>query len=250
MELDWTTFGLQVVNFLVLVWLLKRFLYRPVMDAIARRQATIDQSVTDARAAEQRAEELRTQYEARLAETDAAHADRLACLAEEIAAERHDRLTALDAELRSEREKQAALAERDAAERERQADALAHRQASAFAARLLGRLGDAHFDRRLLDLLIEDLPALPAPQIEGLRAAAAAPGARLAVTSAHPLAEDARRTLEGALAALAGRPLPADYDTDPALLAGLRVGLGPWLLAASVADELPYFHEGARHCGG
>ena len=103
MELDWTTFGLQVVNFLVLVWLLKRFLYRPVMDAIARRQATIDQSVTDARAAEQRAEELRTQYEARLAETDAAHADRLARLAEEIAAERHDRLTALDAELRSER---------------------------------------------------------------------------------------------------------------------------------------------------
>ena len=185
MELDWTTFGLQVVNFLVLVWLLKRFLYRPVMDAIARRQATIDQSVADARAAERRAEELRTQYEARLAETDAAHADRLARLAEEIAAERRDRLAALDTELQGERDKRAALAERDAAERERQAEAHAQRKASAFAARLLGRLGDAHFDRRLLDLLIEDLPTLPAPQVEGLRAAAAESGARLAVTSAR-----------------------------------------------------------------
>ncbi|MCB1906468.1 MAG: F0F1 ATP synthase subunit delta [Rhodocyclaceae bacterium] len=249
MELNWTTFVLQVVNFLVLVWLLKRFLYRPVMAVIARRQAAIDQSVADARAAEQRAGELRADYEARLAATDAAHAARLAELAEEIAAERRDRLARLDAEMRAEGAKRAALAAREAAESERRAAAAAHRQAVAFVARLLARLGDAHLDGRLLELLIEDLPALPPQQIDGLRAAAATPAARIAVSSARPLDTPPQRALEGALAKLLGRALPIDYDTDAALLGGLRVGIGPWLLAASLADELPYFSDGARRAG-
>ena len=37
MELNWTTFALEAVNFMVLVWILKRFLYKPVLAAIAQR---------------------------------------------------------------------------------------------------------------------------------------------------------------------------------------------------------------------
>ncbi|MEO0035300.1 MAG: synthase, partial [Pseudomonadota bacterium] len=38
MSLDWSSLALQTVNFLVLVWLLQRFLYRPVLAAIDRRR--------------------------------------------------------------------------------------------------------------------------------------------------------------------------------------------------------------------
>ncbi|MER2603590.1 MAG: F0F1 ATP synthase subunit B, partial [Candidatus Competibacter phosphatis] len=31
MQIDWFTVAAQIVNFLLLVWLLKRFLYRPVL---------------------------------------------------------------------------------------------------------------------------------------------------------------------------------------------------------------------------
>ena len=31
MAFDWTTFGLEIINFLALLWILKRFLYRPVL---------------------------------------------------------------------------------------------------------------------------------------------------------------------------------------------------------------------------
>ena len=34
MNIDWTSFSLEIINFLVLVWLLKHFLYKPVMDII------------------------------------------------------------------------------------------------------------------------------------------------------------------------------------------------------------------------
>ena len=39
MEIDWWTLAIQTVNFLVVVWLLSRFLYRPVRRMIEAREA-------------------------------------------------------------------------------------------------------------------------------------------------------------------------------------------------------------------
>ena len=41
MLIDWFTVGAQAVNFLILVWLLKRFLYEPVLAAIDAREKKI-----------------------------------------------------------------------------------------------------------------------------------------------------------------------------------------------------------------
>lgn len=48
MSIDWFTFGAQVVNFLVLVWLLRRFLYKPVLNAIDERERTIAEKIQEA----------------------------------------------------------------------------------------------------------------------------------------------------------------------------------------------------------
>jgi F-type H+-transporting ATPase subunit b len=41
MLIDWFTVAAQALNFLVLVWLLKRFLYKPILDAIDVREKGI-----------------------------------------------------------------------------------------------------------------------------------------------------------------------------------------------------------------
>ena len=41
MAIDWVTVSAQIVNFLLLVWLLKRFLYQPVLSAMDRREQDI-----------------------------------------------------------------------------------------------------------------------------------------------------------------------------------------------------------------
>lgn len=41
MKLDWITVAAQIVNFLILVWLLRRFLYDPVIRAMERREERI-----------------------------------------------------------------------------------------------------------------------------------------------------------------------------------------------------------------
>jgi F-type H+-transporting ATPase subunit b len=46
--IDWFTVGAQVLNFLILLWLMKRFLYRPVLDAIDAREQRIAAAIADA----------------------------------------------------------------------------------------------------------------------------------------------------------------------------------------------------------
>ena len=50
MRIDWTTLALQTINVLVLVWLLARFLFRPVMTIIAERRAAAEKLLADAAA--------------------------------------------------------------------------------------------------------------------------------------------------------------------------------------------------------
>lgn len=48
MLIDWFTVGAQVFNFLVLVWLMKRYLYQPILHAIDTREARIAAELSDA----------------------------------------------------------------------------------------------------------------------------------------------------------------------------------------------------------
>jgi len=55
MQIDWLTVAAQIVNFLVLVWLLQRFLYRPITNAMARREERIESRLSEAEAAREEA---------------------------------------------------------------------------------------------------------------------------------------------------------------------------------------------------
>ena len=62
MLIDWFTVSAQVVNFLILVWLLKRFLYRPILDAIDAREQRIATKIADAEAKDREAQKQQQAY--------------------------------------------------------------------------------------------------------------------------------------------------------------------------------------------
>jgi len=63
MLIDWFTVAAQIVNFLILVWLLKRFLYKPILDAIDAREKRIASELADADTKKAEAEKQRTDFE-------------------------------------------------------------------------------------------------------------------------------------------------------------------------------------------
>lgn len=62
MLIDWFTVGAQVLNFLILVWLMKRFLYQPILHAIDEREKRIAAELSDADAKKAQAENERDEF--------------------------------------------------------------------------------------------------------------------------------------------------------------------------------------------
>jgi F-type H+-transporting ATPase subunit b len=239
MEFDWTTFILEIINFLILVWLLKHFFYRPVLDVVARRRAGIEKTLADARTTQTEALALKGRYESREAEWAKERESARAKLDAELAAERERALAALRKTLADEREKARVVDENRLAEHQRAAEERAVTQGAAFCARLLARLATPALEARLVAVTVEDLARLPTEQARAL-AERAEGEPKLTVKSAYPLDEGQRQAIGESLSAAIGRRVDAAFDVDPELLAGLHISLGAWVLHANLRDELKF----------
>jgi F-type H+-transporting ATPase subunit b len=241
LELNWSTFVLEIINFLILVWILKRFFYQPVLEVIARRRAGIEKTRADAQQLQDQAQALRSQYENRLADWDTERRAAREQLAKDIEAERTQRLQTLSSELAQERKRAAIVEQRRVENLQRQLEQTALTQGAQFAARLLTLAAGPELQENLMKLLLQQLETLPAPQLEDLRGGAGTAPDGIRVTSAFALDKAARERLEQALGVCLDRQLPLDYQEDPQLLAGVRITVGAWVLHANVKDELAGF---------
>jgi F-type H+-transporting ATPase subunit b len=83
MSIDWLTVAAQLVNFIILVWLLRRFLFIPVGQAMARRQQTLQATRDEASRKEAAAEAARQKYEAACQELEQQRTHRLQAIEQE-----------------------------------------------------------------------------------------------------------------------------------------------------------------------
>lgn len=88
MSIDWITVSAQIVNFLILVWLLKRLLYQPVMRAMATREQRITGRLTEAQERERQADEQRQQYQSKVEQLEQQSQQLLAQAAEQAEQEK------------------------------------------------------------------------------------------------------------------------------------------------------------------
>ncbi len=244
MEFDATTFALEIINFLVLVWLLKRLLYQPIIAAVASRQAGIERLQLEARAIRNEAEALKGEYDCRMAAWEEERANARQLLADEMTIERSRLTAALRESLDREHERQRVIEQRRALDERARLESDARIEGGRFAGRVLSRLADADLEERIRLLLLEDLPRLPDDEIRTLRKASE-PG-KADVTSVYPLNEEQRSGVARALGQIAGRPIACAFAQDAELMAGLRINLGPWTIRANLQDELRFFAE-AQH---
>ncbi len=236
MHLDWWTFALQTVNFLILVWLLQRFLYRPVAAAIARRREEILRALTDAdRERAKAAEESRRLADAR-AEAANERTRLLAEAREQTMREKEGEL----AEARSEAQRMLAEA-RARVDAERQAVVHTLRAQSA-------RLGVALAQRLLRDSRLDDsldpflgraisvIERMPAEERASLRRQAAAAG--IDVITAAPLGESAEQSCRTRLATVFGDEADLRFAVEPELLAGIELRAPSMVIGDNWRDSL------------
>ncbi len=243
MELNWSTFVLEIINFLVLVWILKRFFYKPVLEVIARRRTGIEKKLHDAETLHAEALALRAQYENRLAEWEKERRQARMELDKEIEAERQRRLEALQLSLEQEREKAKVVEQRRLEDIRLKTEKTALQQSLRFTTRLLSALACPQLEHNLIELLLKDLSTLSAEKLAEIRTTAGKVAKNIIVSSAYPLEDDLRKRLEEAVVSSLEVTAPFDYTLDKELLAGVRITIGSWVLRANLQDELASFAE-------
>ncbi|WLQ12328.1 F0F1 ATP synthase subunit delta [Hahella aquimaris] len=238
MELDWTTVALEIINFIILVWLLKRFLYRPVLNIVEQRQANIKASLDRARDVQEQADALKRQYNERLQTWEQERQEARHKLQEELAREKAGKLESLRTRLDQEVDKARAARESQNQQWRRETAEQALQMGAGFASALLRPLADPHLEERLVNLFCERVSAWPTERLSGLRN-----GGDIEISTAYPLQESAQRRLQETLQTLAADHRSVLFQQDASLLAGIRIASGGWTLGLNLADELRGFAE-------
>ena len=247
MQIDWFTFGAQLVNFLILIGLLRRYLYGPVMDAMDEREHNINARLEEARerreAARQKAEEYEAMQEAFEAERDERWHE-----VEEAAEERR---RALIDEAREEVE-HLARAWRESLKQERETflQTLSERaveETVALTRRVLRDLANAELEAQALGHFVEHLAHLEGDERSALEDAFAASEGQATVRSAFGLSDDQVDRIREALRDYSPADLDLQVETDDALGIGVAVRVGDrkvaWTLERYLADLVDRVRE-------
>ena len=248
MRIDWWTLALQAANFLVLVWLLQHFLYRPVQGIITERQQQADGVLAAADAARTAAERLRSELEEQRA---ALERDRHQAVEEAHARARVEAAALLE---RARADAGKLLAEeRQRLERERAEAAEVLRLDAielgvTIARRLLTEAGDGSLDRPFLERALARLQDLAETQRSAL-IDRLANGAVVQVVTATPLDPAGREDFTCRLRELLGKDTNIQFADDPTLLAGTELHFPHTVLHHSWRDSLREIEEGLKRNG-
>lgn len=241
MEFNLTTFILEIINFLILIWLLKYFFYAPVKQMILKRQQETDEVLNKANALNTTAKQLEMTYNNRLENWAIEREEKQNKLKVELEAIRVDKTTELTKELAKIKEKQAALAkmlyQKMLEENTKEAVALSLK----FSTKLLQRFSDPGLESKILDMLLEELnsPSLDFTKILD--------GHEIVIETAYPINLEQKTKLEAVFNQQVFKDLKEtlhyQYQENPALIAGVKISMGSVILKANIRDELRFFSE-------
>jgi F-type H+-transporting ATPase subunit b len=236
--IDWFTVGAQALNFIILVWLLRRFLYKPILDAVDAREKLIARELADAESKKAEAQKERDAFAHKNEEFDRQRADLLSRAADEAKAERQrlldDARKAADAESAK---RQQAL--RDDAGHLNQALRLrTEQEVFAIARKALVDLADTSLEERMAAVFVDRLRALDATTKTSLAASLEAGSPPAVVRSALELSGAQRAVLQKALNEAFSTDVPLRFETAPNLVSGIEFTSNGQKLAWSIADYL------------
>lgn len=244
MLIDWFTVAAQVLNFVVLVWLMKRFLYQPILRAIAAREQLIAAQLADAAGQKAEAQRERVEFEAK---NQAFEAQRATLLSEAVAQVQVERLRLLDsarqaAEAMSVKRQEALRNDVDNLNQ-----ALAQRvQAEVFAIarKALADLADSSLEERLVAVFIEQLQGLEASAQQRLAEAIELGTEPVLLRSAFELPAAQRRLLQEALNNCFAGEIALRFECKTELLGGIELSCNGQRLAWSISDYLQALEQG------
>jgi len=239
MLIDWFTVIAQIVNFLILVWLMKRFLYTPALNAIDAREQRIAAGLADALAKQGEAQRQCNEYREKNEEFERQRKALLSKATLEAQAERQrlfEEARRAQDELRI-RQQEAMhndfLSQKDEIVRRTREEVFA------IARKTLGDLATESLEKQMVEAFIRRCRTLDEEEGRRLQTAfgtAVGPGL---VRSAFPLPEEQQQYLDLEVREIFAFAGQLQFEISPELVSGIALSVSGYEVAWSIADYLP-----------
>jgi F-type H+-transporting ATPase subunit b len=246
MLIDWFTVGAQALNFVILVWLLRRYLYKPILDAIDAREKRIAAQLTDAAKKKAEAQRERDDFQHRNEMFDQQRTALLSRATDEAKAERQHILD--DARKSAEvliAKRQEAL-QGDAHSLNQAIRRRTQQEVFAIARKALADLAGANLEERMSEVFNRRLRMVDGKAKEGLGAAIRTASSPVLVRSAFDLPEEQRASIQKTLNETFSIDVQVRFETSPDLVGGIELFTNGQKVAWSIAEYLVSLEKGVN----
>jgi F-type H+-transporting ATPase subunit b len=223
MLIDGFTVAAQLVNFLVLVWLLKRFLYQPILQALAAREAKIASELNQADEQKRLAE---LQREAFLFKNQQFEQEKAALMAHALAEVKTEQQRLLDAARQDAEALRAKSQQALAAEYQALSETLVSKMQTeifAVAAKTLSDLANVKLNEQITEVFIQRLQQLSASEQEQWLTMLANSDTPLRVRTAFPLSSAQQILLQQPIQQFFARDVVLEFEVAPSLISGIEL---------------------------
>lgn len=237
MLIDGYTVLAQVINFLILAWLLKLFLYRPVLDAIDKRRKEIESQLQEAAKSKEEAASERKLFEDKKEQFDRESGDKRRALDEEI----DDLRTRLFSQARREvDEQQKKWYSRLNSEKEevcRDLRLQVQKEVFSIARKSLKEIAGVKLEEYVIESLLRRLKDFVSKEKETLHHFVQ-PSNHLVIRTAFDLSDAFRQKTKGAVSEAFDKPFEVTFVSSPDLLAGVELVANGQKVSWNVAEYL------------
>jgi len=243
LNINLSTVIFQIINFLILAFLLFKFLFRPVMRILDERAKRVTRALDEAEKREKKAEAIQAEYLGKMEEAKREVEARREAAREEMKRARREVIEQARTEVQALRAK----AEEEI-EKERMEAIRRHREelatlVTSMSARMLTEVGDGRLHGVFFYAFLDRLARLEPESLRRQRDVEEMGVIPVEVTSADPLSEADTERLEQVLSSLLEKEVRLDPRLDPSLIGGAIVRFGDHLIDGSLRGQLARLRE-------
>jgi len=244
MLIDWFTISAQALNFLILVWLLNHYLYKPILHAIDAREKLIATELADAKAKKAEAQKERDEFQHKNEEFDRQRAALLSKATGEAKAERQRLLDEVRKAADALTARRMETLQSDSRNLNQAISRRTQQEVFAITRKTLADLATASLEERMGDVFTRRLRAMDGTAREDLGGALRTASGPALVRSAFDLPADQHAAIQKALNETFSTEIHVRFETAPDLVSGIELTANGQKIAWSIADYLSSLEKG------
>jgi F-type H+-transporting ATPase subunit b len=244
MLIDWFTVGAQALNFLILVWLMKRFLYKPILHAIDAREKLIATELADAATKKAEAAKERDEFQHKNQEFDQQRAALLSKATDDAKSERQRLLDEARQAADALSAKRQETLRNDAHNLNQAISRRTQQEVFAIARKALTDLATTSLEERMGEVFTRRLREIDVPAKERLAEALKSASDPAVVRSTFELPAEQRAAIQNALNETFSAEIRLRFETAPELVSGIELTSNGQKVAWSIADYIASLEKG------